>query len=996
MKKGAGSSYTRRLLDGFLLCAVLIALCGGIAIWSMMRIQESCNQRPEGLSAIMDQDRVQAVREIADSIQSAVKPAALETADQKISELLDIKPTQVGGTQIDIIRDLKALSGSKRDEFKTTNELEVLRNSALPMVASLVASVDKKVETTESNLVGRLGEVEKTGSGTVQQSVSATDKRVSALHAALLLKSRAYELREKGMTALLTGTLSDLDQASSQINAALEDAKKELSGFGEGDTGREITVELDGLTETLKAALNRKKEFLSAVQEKRDAYAKNLAGLNEKASAVITGITGMIKATQTDIQKAISAMPNDAGLNKLEPEINALKNQIDRAFDLARKTLESKPNSAGAKKPEKANVPIDGKKLNSSREEAHGALKNALGQVQGIVKQLRAGIAALPKASAISAIGVEFEKLTETVRFMMSGHQEWMAGQESQEKAYVETLVASKNSCDANTNKINMLLQAFLEKEGQTTTQGTTQPATPEANLGTISDGVKSAILTLKSSLQVRSDCDILKMKIAEIMTLRTPEEIETRLKELKDLLNSLSFLINSLAKDENAAIDTSSPPALSELVEKISQTQKGLLKTRNRQEETTRRFIGGLERIEGHLALSTLTLGGKQDVISTFIAGKVKRLQDLLVIVVIAALVLALATGVYVSRSTLKPMAQVRAVFEKMAGDQKDLTLRMAASSQDEWGQMAEFFNGCMAGVQGLAEGIAKDVQALSQASSDLSGLAARMQKGSGQSAGRSGKLASMAKDISSGLDAMVMAMEKTSSKIEMISTGIGDMTSSVQAISRDSEKARSITEEAVSQARTASGRIGTLDAAARAVGKVTGTITEISDQTKLLALNATIEASRAGEAGKGFAVVANEIKQLASQTAEATLKIKNQITGIQDSTRKTISDIEKITGVIGEFSDIVRTITGSVEEQSVISQKIADHVARTSQGIKQIHLTVSKGRDDVKGFDHDTSEINRSVDELYQASGQVGSAAGKLAALTTHMRDMLKQFKV
>jgi len=49
---------------------------------------------------------------------------------------------------------------------------------------------------------------------------------------------------------------------------------------------------------------------------------------------------------------------------------------------------------------------------------------------------------------------------------------------------------------------------------------------------------------------------------------------------------------------------------------------------------------------------------------------------------------------------------------------------------------------------------------------------------------------------------------------------------------------------------------------------------ITEIAEQTNRLALNATIEAARAGAAGKGFAVVAEEIKSLAFQTADATLK--------------------------------------------------------------------------------------------------------------------------
>ena len=48
--------------------------------------------------------------------------------------------------------------------------------------------------------------------------------------------------------------------------------------------------------------------------------------------------------------------------------------------------------------------------------------------------------------------------------------------------------------------------------------------------------------------------------------------------------------------------------------------------------------------------------------------------------------------------------------------------------------------------------------------------------------------------------------------------------------------------------------------------------------------------------EAGKGFAVVADEIKELARQTADATLEIKTQIEGIQHSTSRTVLEIENI----------------------------------------------------------------------------------------------------
>jgi len=81
---------------------------------------------------------------------------------------------------------------------------------------------------------------------------------------------------------------------------------------------------------------------------------------------------------------------------------------------------------------------------------------------------------------------------------------------------------------------------------------------------------------------------------------------------------------------------------------------------------------------------------------------------------------------------------------------------------------------------------------------------------------------------------------------------------------IEQNAEKATHISDEAVQRVDTASSRVDDLGDAAKKIGLVSESITDISEQTNLLALNATIETARAGEAGKGFAIVANFIRFL------------------------------------------------------------------------------------------------------------------------------------
>ncbi|MFI5936616.1 methyl-accepting chemotaxis protein [Actinoplanes sp. NPDC051494] len=137
-------------------------------------------------------------------------------------------------------------------------------------------------------------------------------------------------------------------------------------------------------------------------------------------------------------------------------------------------------------------------------------------------------------------------------------------------------------------------------------------------------------------------------------------------------------------------------------------------------------------------------------------------------------------------------------------------------------------------------------------------------------------------------------------------------------------SDDATRVAQDAVARASDMTQEVEALGQASTAIGDVIKIISSIADQTNLLALNATIEAARAGEVGRGFAVVAGEVKDLARETAEATQKVSEQITGIQSSARTVSAGILTTSDTIGQMDAVQARMNEVLEEQARMAQAL------------------------------------------------------------------------
>ncbi|WP_309411138.1 methyl-accepting chemotaxis protein [Desulfobulbus sp.] len=367
---------------------------------------------------------------------------------------------------------------------------------------------------------------------------------------------------------------------------------------------------------------------------------------------------------------------------------------------------------------------------------------------------------------------------------------------------------------------------------------------------------------------------------------------------------------------------------------------------------------------------------------------------RNIITTVLITGLLLGLTGTILIVRGITKPIGLALVQMQTMA--QGDFTKQLAIDQRDEIGQMGKAINTMVRQLGGMIQDVVQGVQKLTNEANDLSAVSRQLTSVARGTADKSGSVASSAEEMNVTVQSVSSAMEQSSNNITIVSSSVEEMTVTVNEIAQNAEKARDISEKAVARSRETSEKMTTLGSSARNIGRITEAITEISEQTNLLALNATIEAARAGEAGKGFAVVANEIKELARQTATATVDIKNQIDEMQDTTTATIDGIEQISAIITEIYQVINGIASAVEEQSIASREISDNLSQAALGVSEVNENVAQAATIITGITHDVTGINQQSSEVGQGAEQVQTSAHKLSDLADQLRRLVEEFRV
>ncbi|MGE5468608.1 MAG: methyl-accepting chemotaxis protein [Ignavibacteria bacterium] len=303
-----------------------------------------------------------------------------------------------------------------------------------------------------------------------------------------------------------------------------------------------------------------------------------------------------------------------------------------------------------------------------------------------------------------------------------------------------------------------------------------------------------------------------------------------------------------------------------------------------------------------------------------------------------IAIVAASIAISFAVTRSIVVPLGQALAVADRVA--EGDLTVKAAATSQDEVGRL---------------------IAAMQKMVGKLEGIISQVGSTAGQIANAATQVSASAQSLSQSTSEQAASVEETSASIEQITSSIGQNTENAK-----------ITDDMASSAAAKAAEGGsavnsTVDAMKAIAGKI-GIVDDIAYQTNLLALNAAIEAARAGDHGKGFAVVAAEVRKLAERSQVAAQEI-GELAGTSVKTAEQAGQLlDAIVPSIAQASSLVREIAGASAEQS--------------SGVNQINGAMG--------------QLNKATQQNAAGAEQLAATAEEMGAQSQHLQNLMGFFKL